>query len=267
MNRTLAIIFAIVLLFSSQVYAVDLWDKSDPAGTESPADLDSLIPANNSAQDRLHSNYREGCLVSRASASTLTVEAGEVVCSNSAGTIRRYCANTSSTTVTWANIDTGSEATGTTYYLYAVADSDSVTTFTCAISTSSTAPSGVTYYKRLASFYNNAAGDITLIDNDNEQINAYIKTGTYTGTGVAGNTVAHGLGSVPTMIILTRTDNTTVSAVLWVTGEYGCRAFTDGSYQGANTITAVDSTNFTLGTSTAANASGGNYYYIAIRGQ
>jgi hypothetical protein len=42
------------------------------------------------------------------------------------------------------------------------------TTFTFKISVSSSAPSGVTYYLRLGSFYNDASGNITLVSNDND---------------------------------------------------------------------------------------------------
>ena len=164
------LIFLIILMMICQVnnsYAADEWDKSDPAGSESPSDLDSLITANNEAFDRLLSNYREGCKVVYASASTITVEDGEAVCSNSAGTLRKFRANTSNTTVAWSSIDTGSESASQTYFIYAVADADA-TTFTCKISLSSTSPSGVTYYKRLGSFYNDASSNIL---NDETTVN------------------------------------------------------------------------------------------------
>lgn len=150
-------------------------------GTTLINDIDTQSVYITDPLERLLSNYRQNGLLSYLSASTITVAAGEVTCSNSAATIRKMRQNTSSTTVTWANIDTGSEATSTTYYVYAVADADA-TTFTIKLSTSSSAPSGATYYKRLGSFYNNSSGDITLITNDN------LVSGVTTSYG----TIAHG---------------------------------------------------------------------------
>ena len=111
--------------------------------------------------DRLLSNYQT-CNLNYASVSTITVGIGEVVCSNSDGSLRKFRANTSATTVTWADIDVSAEGSSTTYYVHAVADTDA-TTFTCKISTSETAPTGCTYYKSLGSFYNNSDGDIEQI--------------------------------------------------------------------------------------------------------
>ena len=98
--------------------------------------------------------------------------AGEIVCSNTAGTIRRTRSNTSNTTVTWADIDTGAEASSTKYYMYGACDADA-TTFTLTFSTNSTTPSGATYYLKLGSFFNNSSSDI-----DREKIltNAYGNT-------------------------------------------------------------------------------------------
>jgi hypothetical protein len=58
-------------------------------------------------------------------------------------------------------------ASDTTYYLYAIAASTSSTAATFKISTSSTAPSGITYYKKLGSFVNDGSSNITSIRNDN----------------------------------------------------------------------------------------------------
>jgi hypothetical protein len=117
--------------------------------------------------DRLLAKYRKGVAVQYNSASQLTVTSGEVTVSNSAGTIRLFLSNAASTTVTWSNIDAGSEASSTTYYVYATASSASDTTITFKISTSTTSPSGVTYYAKLGSFYNDASSNITLIDDNN----------------------------------------------------------------------------------------------------
>lgn len=115
--------------------------------------------------DRLLYNFKEGCGIIYATAATLTVETGEVVLHNAAGSLHKMRRNTSDVTVTWADIDTGAEASETTYYLYAIADADA-TTFTVQISASSSAPDSATYYRRLGSFYNNASSNVEQIAND-----------------------------------------------------------------------------------------------------
>lgn len=137
------------------------------AGTESPSDIDEVSYENVVAPlHRLLANYREGAEIVYASASTLTVEDGEVVLSNATGTIRLMQQNTSDTTVSWSDLDTGSEAASTTYYLYAYQATVADTDFDIAISLSSSTPTGITYYKRLGSFYNDAGSNITDITND-----------------------------------------------------------------------------------------------------
>jgi len=146
----------------------------DPAGTRDAADLDTYILTNNAALDRYLQYGRHGCKISYASASTITVGAGSIVCSNSDASTRHLRANTSATTVTWANIDTGAEAISTTYYLWAIADADA-TTFTVMVSLSNTAPTGATYYALLGAFYNDSSGNITNI----VDYGSYDTVGTY----------------------------------------------------------------------------------------
>jgi len=157
MKKILSIM--LVLCFMAGVaYCSSEWDKDGVAGTLSPASIDDYNDVNMEALDRVLSNYQRNCSLVYASAATLTINIGEMVCSNSAGTIRRMRAITSAITLTWSNIDTGSE-TNDTYYVYAVADADA-TTFTGVISLNSSTPTGVTYFKRLGSF-ENTSGDIT----------------------------------------------------------------------------------------------------------
>ena len=155
---------------SSNVYSADQWTKANPTGATNLSDLDASITANNAALDRLLIEYRGSAKIEYASTSTITVTSGQVACSNSAGSVVRWRRNTSDTTVSWTMLDTSSEAASTTYYLWAVADTD-VATFTVTISTSSSAPSGKTYYAKLGQFYNNSSSNIvnddTLI-NDND---------------------------------------------------------------------------------------------------
>jgi hypothetical protein len=144
---------------------VDEWSKADPQGSRGASDIDAYVAANNSALDRYLAYGRHDCKLSYASESTITVGAGSIVCSNSTGEVRRMRANTTATTVSWSDIDTGSENDSTTYYLWAIGDADT-TTFTVKISLSSTAPGSSTYYKRLGSFYNDADSNITQIVDD-----------------------------------------------------------------------------------------------------
>ncbi len=143
----------------SSVFAADQWDKTKFADATLIPDAPGLMRVNNEAIDRILEYKKEGSDVIYSSSTQTLVSSGAVACSNSGGTVRRLRTNTSATTVTWANIDTGSEANSTTYYVYAVADTDA-TTFTIEISTNSTAPTGATYYKKLGSFYNDSSGNI-----------------------------------------------------------------------------------------------------------
>lgn len=149
------------------------WLKTKPTGSSDASDIDTYVGENNAALDLMLSKYRQGGLLSYASASTLTVGSGGVMVSNSDASVRLMLANTSNLTLAWTDIDAGSEAVSTTYYVYAIASATTDTTFTCKISTSSSAPNGVTYYARLGSFYNDASGNITNIVNDNFQVRSY----------------------------------------------------------------------------------------------
>jgi len=103
-------------------------------------------------------NYRRGCAVEYKGDADLYVRSGEIMIVDASGN-RRLRRNPSDTTVTWSDIDTGSEATSKQYYVYACADNNA-TTFTVKISTNATTPSGMTYYRLIGSFYNNSSGNI-----------------------------------------------------------------------------------------------------------
>ena len=161
-----------LLLMTSQAYATVAWRNGTGAdtilGTSNASDIDTNTFNNIvSPLDDLLANYQQGLAVTYNSAAQLTAGAGSVTVSNSDGSIRLMLYNSTSTTITWADIDTGAEASATTYYVYAIAASASSTAATFKISTSSTAPSGITYYKRIASFYNDSSSSITIINNDN----------------------------------------------------------------------------------------------------
>lgn len=90
---------------------------------------------------------------------TLEVQPGVMVCSNASGSVRVARKLTAPKTVTFADIDTGSEQPSTLYYLYAVADA-SGTSLAFKISTSPTAPSGVTIFRRMLKFVNDGSSNI-----------------------------------------------------------------------------------------------------------
>lgn len=166
MFKRLIILFTIIAFaISSPVYAVDIWDDASPAGSDSPSDIDTKVQNNLGVISRVFGDYRERSVVKYASSSTLTVGIGYVACSNASGSTRKMRYNSSATSVSWSDLDTGSEENGKYYYVYDVADSDTVVTFTVKISASSTSPSGCTYYRKVGYFYNNSSGNIVNIGN------------------------------------------------------------------------------------------------------
>ena len=154
------IIIAFAVLACQHSYAMREWAKGEILGSRSISDIDLYSETNFRALDTTLANYRKGCEITYSSATTLIVGDGEVTCSDSAGTTRRFRKNTSNTSTTFSDIESGgNEAGSTTYYVYANADT-AATTFTVTISASSSAPNGVTYYKRLGSFYNDGSSNI-----------------------------------------------------------------------------------------------------------
>jgi hypothetical protein len=192
--KKLLLTIGILLAFCTNSFAATGWLKTKPAGTSNASDIDTYVGENNAALDLMLSKYRQGCLLSYASTSTLTVGSGGVMVSNSDASVRLMLANTSATTVSWTDIDTGAEAVSTTYYIYAIASATTDTTFTCKISTSSSAPNGVTYYVRLGSFYNDASGNITNIVNDNFPVKSY-DSGWFAVSNASSYTKTHNLGT------------------------------------------------------------------------
>jgi len=162
-----------LMLFSVNGYCIVDWIQGDgsdalPGATTAGADIDYGVT--NYLQDpldRLLINYIRGCTLTRTSATTVTVSAGEVVCSNGAGTIKRFRQNTATATMVMTTagvggIDSGSsEKVSTWYSLYAVADADA-TTFTIIASEQGVALSDVTYYAYIGSVYNDSASDLKL---------------------------------------------------------------------------------------------------------
>jgi|GEM_PF-3100849 len=154
-------ILLVLLLISTPVYAVTQWQYTNaPATGDNLTDWPTEVNAQWAILNTLLSNYRKGYAITYSSATTIAVSAGEVVVTDSGGTTKLFLQNTSSSNVTFANIDTGAEASATTYYLYCGTSSATASTCTFYLSTSSSAPSGVTYYRKLGSIYNNSSSDI-----------------------------------------------------------------------------------------------------------
>ena len=85
---------------------------------------------------------------------------------------------------------------------------------------------------------------------------------TYTGTGSSGKTVSHSLGSSPGFIMVKRTDDQdNWSCFHRSIGTSGIIEMnnTDAENPNNNVYTGVSSTNFTLGSDSSVNASGGSY--------
>lgn len=162
MRKLIALFLA--LSISAPAFCVQQWTKGDPQGSQYAADIDSIQQINNEAQDRLAIGYRSGASVIYDSAATIKVLAGELAIPNADGSVVKYRRNTSVTSVSWLDIDTGAEAGTTQYYVWALADTDA-TTFTVKISVSNSAPSGATYYRLLGYFYNDGSSNITSVGN------------------------------------------------------------------------------------------------------
>jgi hypothetical protein len=182
MKKFLCLILLLTMV-SFNSYA-GVWDKGVPNDDDNWIDYPTDAQANNDALDRLLSNYRSGMKLTYYSGAITTVSSGEIVVSNAAGTTRIFLNNTADVDITFSDLDTGSEEASKTYYVYAIAALSSSETATFKISASSTAPTGVTYYKRIGSFYNNASSNMEQIANDDERVV------TATGTVSDGGTIA-----------------------------------------------------------------------------
>lgn len=159
-----------LMLLSGNCHAINDWYQGDGTAPIQGTDNVSDIDANSKNYafdplDKILSHHIWGCTLSYTSDDVITISAGEVVCSNGAGTIRRMRKNTSTTTVDFTGagvggIDSGSARDDSSWFdIYAVADANA-TTFTAIAATQGTALSDVTYYRYIGSVYNNASDNI-----------------------------------------------------------------------------------------------------------
>jgi len=199
------LMFLVLSLFLvSNAWSATGWLKTKPAASDNPSTISTTVGENNAALDLMLSTYTN-CKISYTSATTISVSAGGVMVSNAAGAVRLMLANTGATSVTFTDLDEGAEASSTTYYVYAIASATTDTEFTCKISLSSSAPTGVTYYKRLGSFYNDASSNITQVNISNDtdsSVETSYDSGWFAVSGSSGYTKTHSLGTTKLLILL-----------------------------------------------------------------
>ena len=164
MKKILLILISLIFL-ASNAFAANEWRAGATTqtipGTTLINDIDIASFQNIvDPLDRTLSTFNTIGLV-YSSVSAITASNGSVVCSDSGGTIRKMRLNPSTTSVSFTDIDTGAEASATTYYVWANCDADA-TTATFKVSASSSAPSGVTYYAKIGSFYNDGSSNILM---------------------------------------------------------------------------------------------------------
>jgi len=151
-------------------YAIDDWKQGTGTdavvGTQNASDLDTTIT--NYIQDpldKLLTHHIWGCILTHTSDDVVTIEVGEVTCSNGAGTIRRMRKNIAATTIDFTGVGVGGIDSGsarvvsTMYDIYAVADANA-TTFTAIAAEQGNVLVDVTYYRYIGSAYNNSADSI-----------------------------------------------------------------------------------------------------------
>lgn len=158
----------LLLTIVSPAWAVTQWTKAIPATGDNLTAWPAAVTAQWSIMDTLFSNYRQLMPIVYKNSTTATVNSGEIVVSNVSGSLRLFLQNTSNTDITVSNLDTGSSfSNSTTYYVYAGTSTNTDSAATFYISLSSSAPAGVTYYKRLGNFTTDSSGNIAGVFNDN----------------------------------------------------------------------------------------------------
>lgn len=160
------IVGMIILLSIAKIcYSENEWREGDGTntilGTETVSDIDAKTFQNIvDPLDRLLGKYQRGATVTFNSTTAIDITLGEISCQNSGGTITRMRANTSTITLTSADLDVGGAfANSSTYSVYGVADADAAT-FTGVISLNSSTPDSgaATYFKLLGTFGTDGSG-------------------------------------------------------------------------------------------------------------
>jgi len=118
------------------------------------------------------------------------------IITNAGDTVRKLRVVTSVTTLSASDLDTGSMAANTPYYIYATADAAS-TEPVFVFSANATTPSGYTYYKRIGWFYNET---INVLDVTKGQVSSF------TGGGNK-NSIFYQTGAVAALSTVTPFDD------------------------------------------------------------
>lgn len=218
--KKLLLILMLLVLPCQQIFGE--WDVNIPLATDVLTDYPVDTQANLDALELVLREYPKGLTLSYSSATTIVVSTGGVVCADSGGTTKKFRGNTSTTNVTFSDLDTGAEASGTTYYIFANCDAVA-TTATFKISASSSSPSGVTYYKKLGSFYNDSSSNIqaSSITNDSVAIGSLF-----------GDYASKSFGTTYQAL----TDGIVVGYTNYVTTTHGFEAISDSSASPSTTV-------------------------------
>lgn len=169
-RKLLCVTMLFLFTITINCYPANKWMEGDGSdaveGTDNVSDLDTLITASlQDPLDRLLSTYINGVTLTYTDSNTITVGTGEIVCSD--GSVQRFRKNTATFTIDLSanSVTAGVDVVGDVdkasswFHIYANADADA-TTFTGCASTSSSNPTGVTYYKYIGSVYNDSGQDL-----------------------------------------------------------------------------------------------------------
>lgn len=108
---------------------------------------------------RVYTDYRQGCIVSYTAAAAIAVNLGEIELGVGSGVGKRR--NTSAISLTWADLDTGSEAASALYFVWAYPDPDNTTSFLGKLSLSSSDATGITNERLVGWFRNDESSNIS----------------------------------------------------------------------------------------------------------
>ena len=159
------------------------WEVLKPAGTDLISDIDGWQIDNNKAIQRLVGKQVNGCVLAYVSASSVTIGAGSLACTN--GAIYKFRENTSTVAATFSSPDASSW-----YDIYAVADSATATTFTAEAAKVGVSPAG-TYTRRVGSVYVDGSQNVTAFKSFGNGLDKYyywdvfqnVRSGAFTATG------------------------------------------------------------------------------------
>jgi len=152
------VLILVLLSMAIPSYATQ-WEKDKPDGaTQYVDEYDDEVQENQGCLDRLLSNYRSGCEVRENSSSSFDVDSGEITLSNSDGSIRLLCKNTSTTTTS------PTISASTTYYIYAVQSVATDEDFDIEVTTNATTPT-TTYFKLIGKFETDGSSNIDKLGN------------------------------------------------------------------------------------------------------